>query len=432
MFNNNKEFMKRALPMLIVCVFLFYFNTGLYNDQLNFLNPYFQAKGWTATQITLPFTIGAYIVIILWPIAGKLMEKFGIIKITVPSFIIVGLCALIMGMNEGNMTVYFITMLILRCVVTFMQTGAYLLCSNWFVYGRGRALGIVTAGAPLGTATLISYLTYAVPAWGMKKTYLLIFIAIVILALLLVALIKDTPEQLGMYPDGYLTPPKKEDEDESITLKELFSNKMVWPLILSHGFLWMMIGAVMAFYSTQMTLRGVAPELYLPWLSVGAILGIPMSFILGWIDDKIGTPRANIVHIFFGVLLPLTTLLFMPEHSVPMLLLSAFGVACLTGGTGTIQPSTCAFVYGRRRFNAANKWILCFQMIIGACGLPFMSAIMDKTGSLSLAYIILIIGSVICIFLFLYMDRFPDHDRGFMGKRAYRNEELGLGKADKE
>ncbi len=31
------------------------------------------------------------------------------------------------------------------------------------------------------------------------------------------------------------------------------------------------------------------------WLSLGAIIGIPMSFVFGVIDDKLGTPVASLV-----------------------------------------------------------------------------------------------------------------------------------------
>ena len=144
MFSKNKAFRNLALPMLILSTFLFYFYCGLYNDQINVLTPYYLAQGWTANQVTAPFTIGAYIVIVLYPIIGYLMMKFGVKKILIPGMFIVGLTIGLQGVaGATSYTFYLIDMLIFRCVSATMQVGALLLCSNWFIFGRGRALGIL-------------------------------------------------------------------------------------------------------------------------------------------------------------------------------------------------------------------------------------------------------------------------------------------------
>ena len=82
------------------------------------------------------------------------------------------------------------------------------------------------------------------------------------------------------------------------------------------------------------------------WLSIGAILGIPVSFLFGVIDDKFGTPVACLVMGLTELLPPIG--LMTQAHAVattgscnvPMLVVWGFGVACMTGGVPTMHPAS--------------------------------------------------------------------------------------------
>lgn len=375
------------------------------------------AKGWTANAITLPFTIGSYVVIVLYPLVGKLMGKKGIKSVLVPCLFIIAITMALVGPVSKNPTLYFIDMTIFRCATCGLHAASFLYCSNWFVYGRGRALGVITAGAPLATATLISGLTFGVESYGIGSTYIVVGIVVAILGVIVLAVLKDSPEHFGLYPDGATTSPSREEDDEKMTLKEVLADKMAWPVIICYGLLGFMIVGVMAFYVTRMQMTGTDQGTYLLWLSIAALLGIPMSYILGVIDDKIGTVKATVVLCFLGYILPLICLLIMPANNIPLLALCAFGMATMTGGEPTLCSSITAYVYGRKRFNAANSWLLSLESIIMAFALPVVSTILDKTGSLQGAYILMLVLTVIALVCILIVGRRPDYDRGEMGKK---------------
>lgn len=412
MFNGNPAFKKKALPMLVICVFLFYFYCGLYNDQLNVLQPYFMAQGWTSTSVTLPFTIGGYIVIVLYPIMGILMNKFGIKKILIPCMVIIAASMALMGVVSTNQTLYLIDLTIFRIATCGMHASAFLYCSNWFVFGRGRALGIVTAGAPLATATLIRMLSYGTNTMGIGPTYIIVAIAVLVLAVIITIFLKDKPEVYGLLPDGKDSIPDEQEGEENMTLKEVLSDKMAWPTFISYGLMGFMIVGVMAFYTVRMQMSGTDAAVYLTWLSIAALLGIPMSYVLGWIDDKIGTPKATIVLLIFGYILPLICLIIMSANNIPIIVLCAFGMATMTGGEPTLQASMTAYVFGRKRYNGANRWILSLEAIIMAFALPVISTILDKTGSLQGAYILMLVLTAICFVCTIIIGRRPDFDRG--------------------
>jgi Na+/melibiose symporter-like transporter len=76
-----------------------------------------------------------------------------------------------------------------------------------------------------------------------------------------------------------------------------------------------------------------------------------------------------------------------------------------------LHPSITTYVYGRKQYQAANRWIMTVQSIIMAFGIYFMSSVMDATGSLDLAYEIMIGLVVIAVICLLVIGRKPDFDR---------------------
>ena len=87
-----------------------------------------------------------------------------------------------------------------------------------------------------------------------------------------------------------------------------------WKLIVSYGILQFVIVAMMAYMAVRYITLGTpedVPNLFvskaLLWLSVGAAAGIPMSYVLGYIDDKVGSIKASLILIilYFFAVVPL-------------------------------------------------------------------------------------------------------------------------------
>lgn len=410
---KNKAFTKYAAAIWIIGLFMMYFYSGLQNDHLNILTPYVtEAFGMSNTAATNPVTIAGFVVIPATVLIGTLFIKLGVVKTLVPCTLVLGLSCIGLGFSGGNMVMYSICLFLVRLLVTPLQMGGFMLCTNWFVSGRGRTLGFITIGSPLCTATLIAGLTWALSSIGFAFSYTALGVIVIVMAIAIALFIKDRPEQVGLFPDGAdHAVTVSEGEEKKMTLKEVMANKNSWLLIVSFGFLQFCIVAIMAFYVPRLQMTGTEPGTYLFWLSVAAIIGMPISYILGWIDDKFGTVAASII-LSLTFILALCGLLFMSANNIPLIVLTAIGIAGLTGGTPNLHPSMTAYVYGRENYQAANRWIMAIQAIIMAFAIYFMSGILDATGSLDLAYQIMIGMVVVAAICLLIIGRTPDFDRG--------------------
>ena len=80
--------------------------------------------------------------------------------------------------------------------------GAQVLVNRWFIKKRGRALGIVATGVPIGVLVFSPLSQYLVLTWGWRAT--LWFWAAIIAVVLLPAalLVRNKPEDMGLLPDG--------------------------------------------------------------------------------------------------------------------------------------------------------------------------------------------------------------------------------------
>lgn len=414
---QNRKFAGQALLLMFLGLFFMFFYAGLQNDHLNVLTPFLLDKGWEDNAINAPVTMGATAAIVLYLLVGAAFVKFGIKVILVPSIILLSLACIGIAYSGENYGIYSVSLFLVRAMVVPLQLGGFMLCANWFIKYRGRVMGIITAGSPLFSIIGISAMTTMANEMGMGlNVYILIAAILIVLAIITGFGIKDMPRDMSLNPDGLDHQPYSEQHDtgEPITLKQLLSEKRAWQLIISYGILQFVIVAMMAYMAVRFISLGTpedVPNLFVSkalfWLSLGAACGIPMSYVLGWIDDKMGSIKASLLLniLFFVAVIPLA---LMPVGGDPVLMaVWAFGVACMVGGVPTMHPCITSYVYGRKHYMEANKWIMSIQAIPMAFAVQFMG-MFNQSGNLTSAYYVLTGLLVISFIAILTMRNIHD------------------------
>lgn len=413
---KNKKFLGYGILLSILGIVFMFLYSGLQNDQINIIQAF---SGWSGDATMAPMTVGNFVCIVLTFLYGTMFIKFGVKKSLIPTMILcavgcIGVAAangLACNGGEGNYVLYFISLFITRCTCMMLQMAGFQLVASWFVRFRGQIMGVITVGSPLfsvvGTAGMTTLITKKLGG-DYRPFYLAIAVLLVIVAVVVAFAIKDTPEDAGLYPDGADHPLKSEGagEEVKLTIKDILSTKKGWQVIISFGALTFIINACMGSMAMRyITLGGGEPTIWLQavkYLSIGALLGIPMSYVFGLIDDKVGTVKAAIV-LGLCELLPILGLMLQPEGGSKVLMLVwGFGVACMTGGVPTLHPCIMAFAYGRREYQAANRIIMAIQLIPSAVAAQIMVGFMQR-GQTTTAYIMLLIVLAVGIITLLTM-----------------------------
>lgn len=469
---KNKKFAKYAIAFNILGIIFMFLYSGLQNDQINIIQGF---SAWNNTSTQLPMTVGNFVCIVLTFIFGTCFIKFGVRKTLIPCIALsalgcIGIAAangiaainpaLTVGQHnpgdpavQGIFWLFWVSLFVIRCTCMCLQMAGFQLAANWFIRYRGRVLGIVTLGSPLfsviGTSVMTTFITNHLGG-DYRPFYVGIAILLVVVAVLTALLLRDHPEDVGLYPDGADHAPKSEEDDSiHLTVKDVLKKGKSWLLVCNYGAFQFIINACMGSMVVWFThlvatnvdaiaagpmggmfqgmggMQGAGVMVLfvgqaVKWLSVGAILGIPMSFIFGVIDDKLGTPIASLV---LGVteFLPIIGLMAQFKAvattgacNVPMLILWGFGVACMTGGVPTMHPASMGFMFGRREYQAANRVIMAIQLIPSAVA-ALMMTILINSGKGIMAYWILIIIVLFGIITTLPMLKMKDamaEDRG--------------------
>ena len=449
---KNKKFARYAIAFCILGVVWMFFYSGLQNDQINIIQGF---SGWSNAQTLAPMTVGSLVCIVLTMVYGTCFIKFGVRKTLTPCIILSALgCAGIAAANglacnggTGNYVLYAISLFIVRCTCMCFQMSGFQLAASWFIRYRGRVLGIITLGSPLfsviGTSVMTSFISNNLGG-DYRPFYYGLCILLVIIAILSCCLLRDFPEDVGLFPDGADTAPKSEaDNDEiNLTVGQVLKMKKSWIMIVNFGIYQFIINACMASMVAWFThlvatnvdtvaagamggmfagmggMEGAGVMVLFvgqatKWLSLGAIIGIPMSFIFGVIDDKLGTPVASLV---LGITEFLPVIGLMAQKSavaatgscnVPMLVLWGFGVACMTGGVPTMHPASISFAFGRREYQAANRIIMAIQLIPCAFAAQIMAALINSSNDMSgwiMCLVLIVIGLIFTLPMFKMKD----------------------------
>lgn len=444
---KNKKFAKYAIAFNILGIIFMFLYSGLQNDQINIIQGF---SAWTKVSTQVPMTVGNFVCIVLTFIFGTCFIKFGVRKTLIPC---IGLSALgcvgiaaangiaainpdltVGAHNPGDPAVtgifwlFWVSLFVIRCTCMCLQMAGFQLAANWFIRYRGRVLGVVTLGSPLfsviGTSVMTTFISEKLSG-DYRPFYIGIAILLVVVAVLTALLLRDHPEDVGLYPDGADHAPKSEDNDDiHLSVKQVLSKGKSWLLVCNYGAFQFIINACMGSMVVWFTylvasnvdavsagalggafmgmggMQGAGVMVLfvqqaVKWLSVGAILGIPMSFIFGVIDDKLGTPIASLV-LGITEFLPIIGLMAQYKAvtttgtcNIPMLILWGFGVACMTGGVPTMHPASMGFMFGRREYQAANRVIMAIQLIPSAVA-ALMMTVLIEAGKGILGYWILI------------------------------------------
>lgn len=359
-------------------------------------------------------------------IAGALIMRYGYKIVGVPAIIICGIAVAMMGRVDqwsGIMVIQTI-LTIMTPVLMFIQGG---LIANWFVRYKGIIFGIVTISAPLSTATFTPIGTKIFQQVGFTDFYTGLGGIIAFTGVLGIWAMKEKPEDHGFDPDGI--PFTDEERAELDDIRDAEANHVTaWPIgrllrCKEFWFLamsWALIGGLMmAGIMSQvipiLTGAGVTLDSALFMMSVMALAGMPLSYFWGWIDDKIGTPKANAL-FSLAYVIGAAGFAFGGPENIYLVYIALFCISLGVGGMPNLMPSLIAYVFGRHEFINVSRWVYAFQMVMMSIGMTYLAVMNDMTGSYSVSFMTFIPLALLCTFMFLGIKKSHDPERTAMEK----------------
>lgn len=288
-----------------------------------------------------------------------------------------------------------------------MVLGGLSACTNWYISTRGRILGIVTMGSPISSAVFTNGITRLIMATGsFVNVFTGVGIGIIIIGLVTAPLLKPSPEPYGLCPDGILRSDEElaalrdaQNEEGGWDLKRLFTTKETYFLMIGWACMFTILTGFMSIFIPRMLEVGVAMPTALNYLSIASIIGVVLSYLWGWIDDKLGAHKAS-VGLAISYLLMSIAMLAASGGNKIMIFIAVLGLSSATGGMPNLNPSSVAYVYGRRDFMPNLRWIMLVAGGLSAPASTIFNWIYDSMGSYNYVYVVCTVLAVVAILCF--------------------------------
>ena len=297
--------------------------------------------------------------------------------------------------------------------------------NNWFVAKRGRAIGIASMGASLGSLTMIPLLTWFIATaswrWGWAALGLMIWVTILLPAFLFMV---RRPEDVGLLPDGRSpeeegagAPPAIEGEEqtsspegrvpkelaeESWTRGEALRTRTFWLLTFTLGIAQLAMQAINLHLIPYMEDLGYAASMGALAISARSALQLVGSPLWGIVVERVD-PRylASVKFLMYG----LGIYVLMHATSLAAIFTGVLIYGLAMAGSNVITEVMWANYYGRHSLGSVRGMGMPFMIGFSALGPLLAGLVYDVTGSYDGAFLFIIGGAVASSVLILFCTR---------------------------
>lgn len=416
--NSVVNFGAAGWGTILYCLLMFFFYVGMVNDGTNALAPAVAANvaGSGASDPAVLQQIQGTILnlngiagmvgVIGFIFVGQVNQKIGARLTSAIFTMIAGLAYIVCG-NATSLPVYFISMCV---VVTGIMSAGYIaggtLVATWFPKKKGIVMGYTTMGHNFASAFYVAILTGLISLFGnIKGGCVPIGIACILVGLAGALLIRNTPQERGLNPDNVSDEVYRREydttssDDGGWTVGKLLKTKELWLAAVTTGmFQICSVGVMSQLVTRNIRDFGMEQGKALTIMTIIALIGVAGSWLIGVIDDKIGTKRTmQLFGLWYCAALIVNVL---ANEKVGFLFyLSIFMIGMGIGGSANFTTSLPTSIFGRQGFDKVNSVIFPIQGLVTACCFLVNGIVTSVIGNLKMAYIIFAVVAILNVLL---------------------------------
>jgi MFS family permease len=362
--------------------------------------------GWTRGTIGLAQSMAMWIYAIFVLGSGALIDRIGGRKTFLIGGITTVLGWILLSTAQSPWQLYLYYGVFLALAVSLTHYVPLLATTRkWFIRRAGAAVGITASAWAVGHAIFLPVMTGLADSYGWRYTSWILgicFGALIIICALFV--IRDTPESMGLRPDGDGAPRPGDDTapmEASWEVKSALKTPQFLRLFIAYsiyniglnGLVFHVVAWGVDLGSPEATAGIFATAFAVPMV-IGTIAG-------GWLGDRYGKLRVMPI----GLALATAAMLYgwLGVDTQVGLIALAIGVGLGTGLQVSLYVPLLGDFFGRAR--VGSLWgILCFGYgFVGGCGPLLWAMLRESTGSYNAAALMSMvcyaIGTVVLLFV---------------------------------
>jgi sugar phosphate permease len=330
------------------------------------IQPLHREFGWDIADISSAMAVRLVLFGLFGPFAAAFMNHFGVRPVVVTAL------GLIMG---GVVASFFMTevwqLVLLWGVVVGIGTGMTALvlgatvATRWFSKRRGLVVGVMTASNATGQLVFLPLLAALTEAYGWRSALTLAVTVIALAMLLVLALMRDYPADVGLPPYGEVAVSRPPRQDHHF-LATLASPIVTLANVSRNPVFWVLFGS---FFVCGLSTNGLIQT---HWISICGDFGMPSvtaastlavigvfdfigTIVAGWLSDRYD--NRYLLFWFYG--LRGLSLIYLSFSGFSVAELSVFAVFYGLDWVATVPPTVklAAEKFGRETAALVFGWI---------------------------------------------------------------------------
>lgn len=388
-----------VLATHIIC--LLGFGTWLYSFGV-FFKPMMIEFGWTRAMTAGAASLRSVEGGVAGPVVGWAVDKYGARVIIIIGAVISGLGFVLMPFVKSLLGFYLIYGILLSIGMSAMlYIPAFTVIAKWFRRRLTLANAVLAAGAGFGGLICAPIVAVLITHYGWRFAFLVMGIAIWVIVIPLALVVRDSPEEMGLRPDG--DPPDSEDQGAEgsgldakaepstaagiidFTLRQALSSSAFWFISLAFFFQSMAHSVVFVHAVPALTDVGISMEKAAFAIGLLTLVSVVGRLSFGFLGDII--TKRYLFMVSYS-LMGTGVLILMNARTMPMvyLFIALFGVGF--GGNVPLMAAIRAEYFGRLALGKIQGFMTPVTMLAGAIGPISAGYLFDTTGTYRLAFLL--------------------------------------------
>jgi MFS family permease len=369
-----------------------------------FVIPLEESLGLQRSTTALLFALGSMMAGISAIASGAMMDRYGPRLVLLGSVLISAIGYLLFALAPNTIVLFIVFIFVISPVVlnvAFNASAAYI--NNWFDRSKATAMSILQVGSGLGAIIILPALAFAIDSWNWRIAAVVGAAFIVVFGLPAALFSRNTPEELGLLPDGEEWTP----EANAATVSEPTTNEA----LRTRSF-WFLVASVFCFGGAQAALsihfvpimvwKGIDEVEGAFILTVMAVVSTPAVLIMGPLADRLG--RLKVAGLTSVLVAVGVVLLILSDGRITI-----WGAALIMAPNFGMYPliwAALGHAFGRKAFSTIRGGVMALQAP-ATLGLPILGGVLfDSMGSYaSVLWIIACLWAAAAALLFLAPSR---------------------------
>ncbi len=351
--------------------------------------------GWSRAQLLFGNTILQWTFGVMGLVWGTVADKRGVRLVISIGSACVALAYLLFGRINALWQLYAIAFVFGTGLSAMGYLSNQILQARWFVRRRGLAIGVVNSASGLGGSVAPILVTFLIARFGWRGAMSLTDIFFWTLPFLLILLVvREHPEDLGLYPDGVAsavtTAEFRQGKPRLATavksFGEIFLTPVFWVVIGSVFFAAGTIGTTLHILILYLRDSGFSQQVAASALSLAFAISFVGRLGFGALSDRFSVRKVGVVSF---MLLGLSSLLLFVVRAPGMLIVFAVLHGLGHGAVVSFFPLILAEAFGTQKHLGRLLAVGHLAYSGGLGTMPILSGyVFDITGSFGIGFVV--------------------------------------------